>query len=120
MSAQEPKPKKKRPRRLNFLAFSLVEQAAQDQPAAFEKEQERNNPAAVALGQVDATAVDPDAPGQNLIPDVSEHIIKGGVELSVPLTADIKLLADVYYQYVGGAPFYDYWDITMPPPHSMP
>jgi len=65
---------------------------------------------------VDATVVDPDAPGQNLIPDVSEHIIKGGVELSVWLTPDIKFLADVYYQYVSGAPFYDYWDVTMPPP----
>lgn len=65
---------------------------------------------------VDAKVVDPDAPGQDLIPDVSEHIIKGGVELSVCLAPDIKLLADVYYQYASGAPFYDYWDSSMPPP----
>jgi len=53
MSAQEPKPRKKRPRDLNLLAASIVNDATQtDERAEPKPEEEPKNPNAVALGRL--------------------------------------------------------------------
>jgi hypothetical protein len=52
MSAQESKPKKKRPKDLNLLALSIIEEATkEDQPQPPEEEPGKN-PNAVALGRL--------------------------------------------------------------------
>ncbi len=52
MSAQEPKPSKKRPRDLNLIAASIVEEATQEIISLPEEEQVTKNPNAVALGRL--------------------------------------------------------------------
>jgi outer membrane receptor protein involved in Fe transport len=55
---------------------------------------------------VDARVVDPTNPGQVLIPTISEHLIKGGVEFQKDFGQSRRLLMDAYYQYNSGAPAY--------------
>lgn len=50
MNAQESKPRKKRPRDLNKLAFSLVKEATE--PEETTPEEEAKNPHAVELGRL--------------------------------------------------------------------
>jgi hypothetical protein len=53
MSAQESKPKKKRPRDLNLLAASIVNEATgEDEPIILGEEEEPKNPHAVELGRL--------------------------------------------------------------------
>jgi hypothetical protein len=52
MSAQESKPKKKRPRDLNLLAKSIIEEATGEETHPSEEKQNIKNPAAVALGRL--------------------------------------------------------------------
>jgi len=53
MSAQESKPKKKRPRDLNKLAFMITEEATEEKPGARPKEPESDkNPHAIELGRL--------------------------------------------------------------------
>lgn len=52
MSAQESKPKKKRPRDFNKLAFSLVAEATEDQEEFLRNADSSKNPHAVALGRL--------------------------------------------------------------------
>lgn len=52
MSAQESTPRKKRPRDLNLLAKSILDEATQEDTAASEEEQDTRNPNAVALGRL--------------------------------------------------------------------
>ncbi|MCA1960778.1 MAG: TonB-dependent receptor, partial [Desulfomonile sp.] len=55
---------------------------------------------------VDARVIDPINPGQFLVPEVSEHVIKGGVSIQRNFGEGRNLLADLYYQYTSGAPYY--------------
>ncbi len=52
MSAQESKPKKKRPRDLNLLAKSILDEAVSGDTLANAEEQDVKNPNAVALGRL--------------------------------------------------------------------
>lgn len=52
MTAQEEKPKKKRPRDLNRLAASIVEDATSDQPTEDAPSDSGKNPHAQALGRL--------------------------------------------------------------------
>ena len=55
---------------------------------------------------VDAQVIDPVTPGQFLVPEVSEHTVKGGVAIERDFGANRKVLVDLYYQYTSGAPYY--------------
>ena len=55
---------------------------------------------------VDAKVIDPVTPGQFLVPYVSEHTIKGGISVQRCFGPGMKVLADLYYSYCSGAPFY--------------
>ncbi len=55
---------------------------------------------------VDASVIDPVTPGQFLVPYISEHLIKGGVVMQKCFGAGRKVIADLYYAYSSGAPFY--------------
>jgi len=55
---------------------------------------------------VDAKNVNPVNAGQYLIPMVPEHIIKGGLKITRDLGSGRQILADLYYQYNSGAPYY--------------
>ncbi|MGB6064724.1 MAG: hypothetical protein WBG50_07930 [Desulfomonilaceae bacterium] len=52
MSDQERKTRKKRPRDLNLLAKSILEEAIAENTASPEEEQDTKNPNAVALGRL--------------------------------------------------------------------
>lgn len=52
MSAQERKPKKKRPRDLNALAAAIVTEATNEDIPTTTEEQDTKNPNAVALGRL--------------------------------------------------------------------
>lgn len=52
MSAQESKPKKKRPRDLNLLAKSILDEAIGEDTPANGEQQDVKNPNAVALGRL--------------------------------------------------------------------
>lgn len=55
---------------------------------------------------VDARVIDPVVPGQVLVRDISEHNIKGGVTVQRRFGPTAKVMADLYYQYTSGAPYY--------------
>jgi outer membrane receptor protein involved in Fe transport len=55
---------------------------------------------------VDARVIDPVTPGQFLVADIPEHIIKGGVSIQRCFGANRKVIADLYYQYTSGTPAY--------------
>lgn len=55
---------------------------------------------------VDAKVIDPATPGQILVPDISEHNIKAGVSIQKRFGPVSEVLADLYYQYTSGAPYY--------------
>jgi outer membrane receptor protein involved in Fe transport len=55
---------------------------------------------------VDARVIDPLVPGQFLVSEVTEHYIKGGVSFQKDFGLGRSLLADMYYQYFSGAPYY--------------
>lgn len=57
-------------------------------------------------GWVSTLVIDPVTPGQFLIPEVSEHTVKGGVSIQRCFGSGRKVLADLYYQYTSGAPYY--------------
>jgi len=59
-----------------------------------------------SYGWVDARVADPVTPGQFLVPEVSEHTIKGGVAIQKCFGAGRTVLVDLYYQYTSGAPYY--------------
>jgi hypothetical protein len=52
MSAQEPKPRKKRPADLNRLAFSITQDATEEDRAEKDQGEPEKNPNAVALGRL--------------------------------------------------------------------
>jgi len=52
MSAQESKPKKKRPRDPNLLAFAIVTEATEPEDTLAPEEEEAKNPHAVELGRL--------------------------------------------------------------------
>jgi outer membrane receptor protein involved in Fe transport len=56
-------------------------------------------------GWVEAKVIDPVTPGQFLVPEVSEHVVKAGVSIQRDF-AGRKVLADLYYEYTSGAPYY--------------
>lgn len=45
-------------------------------------------------------------PGQYKIPDLPEHLISGGIEVTKQTGKDSKLLFDLYYSYIGSGPYY--------------
>jgi hypothetical protein len=55
---------------------------------------------------VDATVTDPTTPGRDLVTDISEHTIKGGVSLQRDFGPYGAVLADLYYEYFSGTPNY--------------
>jgi outer membrane receptor protein involved in Fe transport len=55
---------------------------------------------------VDARVKDPNVPGQFLVQDISEHNIKGGVTIQRDFGLARNVVADLYYQYTSGAPYY--------------
>lgn len=55
---------------------------------------------------VEATVIDPNPPGQFLVPEISEHAIKGGVTVRRDFGCYGKVVADLYYEYFSGAPYY--------------
>jgi outer membrane receptor for Fe3+-dicitrate len=55
---------------------------------------------------VDAQVKNPATAGQALITGVSEDIIEGGIEIKKEFCEGDRLIADAYYQYVSGPPFY--------------
>ena len=56
---------------------------------------------------VDAKVIDPATPGQYLVTDISEHTIKAGVTMSRDFGPYGKVIADLYYEYFSGPPFYN-------------
>jgi outer membrane receptor protein involved in Fe transport len=57
-------------------------------------------------GWVEAKVIDPVTPGQFLVPEVSEHVVKAGVSIQRDFSPGRKVLADLYYEYTSGAPYY--------------
>jgi outer membrane receptor protein involved in Fe transport len=55
---------------------------------------------------VDARVKDPVTPGQFLVPEVSEHTVKAGVSMQKCFGPGRSVLADLYYVYTSGAPYY--------------
>jgi len=55
---------------------------------------------------VDARVKDPVTPGQFLVPEVSEHTIKAGISMQRCFGPGRNVLADLYYIYTSGAPYY--------------
>lgn len=55
---------------------------------------------------VEATVIDPNPAGQILVPEISEHSIKGGVTFQQDFGPYGKVVADMYYEYFSGAPYY--------------
>jgi outer membrane receptor protein involved in Fe transport len=55
---------------------------------------------------VDARVRDPLTPGQFLVPEVSEHTIKAGISMQKSFGPGRNVLADLYYIYTSGAPYY--------------
>ena len=55
---------------------------------------------------VDAQVKDPIRPGQFLVNDISEHNIKAGVTMQRSFGPITKIVADLYYQYTSGGPYY--------------
>ena len=56
---------------------------------------------------VDARVTNPTRPGQDLVPSISEHVIKGGIEVQRAFGLGRRVIADAYYQYNSGAPNYN-------------
>jgi outer membrane receptor protein involved in Fe transport len=55
---------------------------------------------------VDARVKDPVTAGQFLVPEVSEHTVKAGVSMQKCFGPGSNVLADLYYIYTSGAPYY--------------
>lgn len=55
---------------------------------------------------VDARVKDPFVLGQDLVPEISEHSIKGGISILENFGGYGKVQADLYYEYASGAPYY--------------
>ena len=59
-----------------------------------------------SYGWVDTEVTDPTTPGQNLVVEISEHSIKGGVTMQKDFGPYGQVLADLYYEYFSGGPYY--------------
>jgi outer membrane receptor protein involved in Fe transport len=57
-------------------------------------------------GWVEARVIDPVTPGQFLVNDISEHTVKAGVSIQRDFGSGRNVLADLYYEYTSGAPYY--------------
>jgi outer membrane receptor protein involved in Fe transport len=55
---------------------------------------------------VETKVIDPSTPGRILVPEISEHSIKAGVSMQRDFGPYGKVMADLYYEYYSGAPYY--------------
>ncbi len=58
------------------------------------------------VGWVDAKVVDPTVPGQTLVPQTSEWIVKGGIQITKDFWDCRRLRLDAYYNYLSAGPNY--------------